>query len=181
MTPPTLTATKAGPNEAEVVDLLITRALWSQADAASIRAVLPGWAYGGHVLRPALAALIADHDLNQPDAPPAGPERVAALWTWVQARAEDVQAARDAVEVWKYAHREGSTQPEPLDPYRDSATSMHAVRDGLPDPALLRHARSVMTILPALAAPDAHTDATTSQLLEQLTTLRAAALAAAID
>jgi hypothetical protein len=181
MTTPVPSPTRTGPSEAEVVDLLITRALWSRDDAATIRAVLPGWAYGGHVLRPALAALIADHDLNQPDAPAGGLERMTALWAWVQARAGDVQAARDAVENWQYARRQGSTQPEPIDPYRDAATSMHAVRDGLPDPALLRHARSVLTILPALAAPDAHTDATTSQLLTQLTTLRAAALAAALD
>ena len=171
----------AGPlSEAEVIDLLMTRALWSKTDATTIRAVVPAWAHGGRALRPALAELIADHDLNQPDGPAGGTGRVAAIWAWVQARAVDVDAAATARADWQHAHRAGGHAPEVLDPYRDAATSLHAVRDGLPDPQLLRHARQVLDVLPALTAPDAHTDATTTQLLEQLTTLRAAALTAAL-
>ncbi|VTR76051.1 hypothetical protein [Cellulomonas hominis] len=163
--------------EAEIVDLLTTRALWCRADAATTRAAMPAWGFSGGVLRPALAALIWDYDLNQPDGPPGGTERVAAICSWVQARAGDVAAAAAARADWQYARRRGGPDTEVLDPYLDAATSLHAVRDGLPDPLLLRHAAQVLSILPALVAPDAHTTATTGQLLEQLHRLRAANLA----
>jgi hypothetical protein len=167
----------SGPSEDELVDLLMTRALWSRDEAVTVAVLDPQWALGGRALRPALAALIADHDLNQPDAPATGAGRVAAIWQWISARADDVVAARRSCEAWA---QHGRTGPEPADPYRDVATSMHAAHHGLPDPALLRHAHAVLTVLPELTAPDAHTSATTTQLLDQLAGLRTRALAAAL-
>lgn len=156
----------AGLNEAELVDLLMTRALWSYAEAAAIRATAgPNWALGGRELRPALAALIEDHDLNQSDAPHAGPERATSIWNWTVGRAGDVAAARSARRQWLQS--EAGTA-ETLDPYCDAAVSLRAVRAGLPDPALLRLASSVLTIIPELVTADAHTDASTTRLLAQL-------------
>ncbi|WHP16468.1 hypothetical protein [Cellulomonas sp. ES6] len=167
--------------EADVVDLLVNRALWSAQDAATLRTVAPWWPFGGRVLRPALAALVWDHDLNCPGAPVAGPERLTAIWEWIQDRAADVDAAQAAHQDWIRSERSGARKgPEPVDPYRSSAESYQAQRAGLPDPGLLRHARAVLGVLPHLAALDAHSTATTEQLLEQLTNLRAANLAAAL-
>lgn len=155
----------AGPNEAELVDLLMTRALWSRADAAVIRVARPDWAFGGRELRPALAALIEDHDLNQPDAPATGSARAASIWGWVTGRDENVAAARAAHRQWLHS---GTPAVEPIDPYCDAAVSLCAVRAGLPDPALLRLASSVLSIFPELITADAHTTASTTQLLTQI-------------
>ncbi|GIG26493.1 MULTISPECIES: hypothetical protein [Cellulomonas] len=173
-------STEPAVSEADLVDELAHRALWSAEDAATLRTAAPWWPFGGRALRPALAALIWDHDLNRPGAPENGAQRLASVWAWIQDRALDVDAAHTAHQNWLRDQRSGArNEPEPVDPYRSAAASYRAERDCLPDPGLLRHAATVLGVVPDLGFLDPHSTATTHELLEQLTSLRAANLAAA--
>lgn len=171
-----MNAAKVPVAERDIVDELVTRSLWSAPEASTIRTAAPWWVWGGRVLCPALAALIDDHDLNLPSAPAAGSQRVASVWRWIEHRAADVDAAAAAHDAW----RAGTEGPEPENPYRSAAASYQANRYGRPDPALLRHARAVLTVLPGLVAPDERYTVTTTELLERLDHVRTANLAAAL-
>ncbi|WP_147794719.1 single-stranded DNA-binding protein [Cellulomonas sp. Y8] len=136
------------------VDHLLTAALWSRSDAERIRAALPAWwaaAAGG--LRPALAALIHDHDTHQAGDVD-GHERAAAILAWILRRAGEVTEAAEQHQRWREAGRHG---PEPAHWSRDMALAMHGPARGLPDPRLLTLAARVAPLAVELAAPDRHT------------------------
>ncbi|MBW0254421.1 MULTISPECIES: hypothetical protein [unclassified Cellulomonas] len=168
----------ADPTEAQVVDELAYRALWSRAEAETIRARDPRWALGGAALRPALAALIHDHDAHRPDAPARGPARAASIWDWIETRAAQVDARRAARQSWALNGRRG---PQPAGPAREVRDGLYARAEGRPDPGLLAHAPAVLTALPAIIAPDAHQEGSTARLLHTLGRLRDADLAAQLE
>jgi single-strand DNA-binding protein len=149
------------------VDHLLTAALWSRSDAERIRAALPAWwAAPAGGLRPALAALIHDHDLHEV-ADVDGAERAAAIVDWIVQRAGDVEAVTQEHQRWVDAGRPGS---EPQHWSRDMALALHGPSRGLPDPRLLTHAARAAPLAVTLAAPDQHTSRTLAFLIATVRT-----------
>lgn len=135
-----------------LVDQLLTESMWSRDVADDARARLPfGWAYAAGGLRPALAAFIDEHDRERPDAPAHGPQRAASIVDWVLAAAAEQRAVSDARDAWVAGGRIGT---EPYDRFRDVVAGLHAERDGVPDPTLLRHTARVVPLAVELSAPE---------------------------
>lgn len=130
----------------ELVDQLLTRMLWDRRAAALARTHVPDHMYAG---RAAVAALIADHDEQHPDAPQDGPGRVTSIFDHMLDRRDDVERVRAA--------RRDRTTTGPgagHDPY-GAVAAIAARAAGRPDPTLLARAGHALTCLPLLAAPSA--------------------------